>query len=109
MIRKKLITIRKASKSLFFNHLKFVNESNAGAKVLQNLELTPTDKSKAFCKIKLSVDKASKQLVKSIIFDKNGNRYTYAIKSFKANTPTTAGTFTFDPKTYPGIELVDLR
>ena len=80
-----------------------------GAKVLQNLELTPTDKSKAFFKVKLSVDKASKQLVKSIIFDKNGNRYTYAIKSFKANTPTTAATFSFDPKKYPGVELVDLR
>jgi outer membrane lipoprotein-sorting protein len=89
--------------------IKFVNENNAGAKVLQNLELTPTDKSKAFFKIKLSVDKASKQLVKSIIFDKNGNRYTYAIKSFKANTPTTTSTFSFDPKKYPGVELVDLR
>ena len=39
--------------------IKYVNESNAGAKVLQNLELTPTDKSKAFFKIKLSVDKAT--------------------------------------------------
>jgi outer membrane lipoprotein-sorting protein len=89
--------------------IKFINENQAGAKVLQNLELTPTDKSKAFFKVKLSVDKASKQLVKSIIFDKNGNRYTYAIKNFKANTPTTASTFSFDPKKYPGVELVDLR
>jgi outer membrane lipoprotein-sorting protein len=89
--------------------IKYEKENQAGAKVLQNLELTPTDKSKAFFKIKLSVDKATKQLVKSIIFDKNGNRYTYAIKNFKANTPTTASTFTFDPKKYPGVELVDLR
>ena len=89
--------------------IKFVNENNAGAKVLQNLELTPTDKSKAFFKIKLSVDKASKQLVKSIIFDKNGNRYTYSIKAFAPNVKVAETFFTFDVKKYPGVELVDLR
>lgn len=89
--------------------IKFVNESQVGAKVLQNLELTPTDKSKAFFKIKLTVDKSAKQLVKSIIFDKNGNRYTYVIKNFNANTAVSPSTFTYDAKKYPGVELVDLR
>jgi outer membrane lipoprotein-sorting protein len=89
--------------------IKFVNESQVGAKVLQNLELTPTDKSKAFFKIKLTVDKSAKQLVKSVIFDKNGNRYTYVIKNFNANTAVSPSTFTYDAKKYPGVELVDLR
>ena len=89
--------------------IKFVNESQVGAKVMQNLELTPTDKSKAFFKIKLTVDKSAKQLVKSIIFDKNGNRYTYVIKNFNANTAVSPSTFTYDAKKYPGVELVDLR
>ena len=89
--------------------IKFVNESQVGSKVLQNLELTPTDKSKAFFKIKLTVDKSAKQLVKSIIYDKNGNRYTYVIKSFNANNAVSSSTFTYDAKKYPGVELVDLR
>ncbi len=89
--------------------IKFVNESQVGAKLMQNLELTPTDKSKAFFKIKLTVDKSAKQLVKSIIFDKNGNRYTYVIKNFNANTAVSQSTFTYDAKKYPGVELVDLR
>lgn len=89
--------------------IKFVNESQVGAKVLQNLELTPTDKSKTFFKIKLTVDKSAKQLVKSVIFDKNGNRYTYVIKNFNANTAVNPSTFTYDAKKYPGVELVDLR
>ncbi len=89
--------------------IKFVNESQVGAKVMQNLELTPTDKSKAFFKIKLTVDKSAKQLVKSVIFDKNGNRYTYVIKNFNANTAVSPSTFTYDAKKYPGVELVDLR
>lgn len=88
---------------------KFVDEKKAGAKVQQNLELTPTDKSKNFFKLKLTVDKSSKQIVKSVIFEKSGNRYTYAIKAFTPNFAVNAGTFTFDAKKYPGVEVVDLR
>ncbi len=88
---------------------KFVDEKNVGGKVVQNLELTPTDKTKEFFKIKLSIDKSSKQIVKSIIFDKNGNRYTYSIKKFSPNFAVNAATFSFDTKKHPGVEVVDLR
>lgn len=88
---------------------RFVDEKTVAGKVQQNLELTPTDKSKEFFKVKLTIDKASKQIVKSIIFDKNGNRYTYAVKAFAANPSITADSFNFDPKKHPGVEVVDLR
>jgi len=88
---------------------KFVDEKKVGGKVQQNIELTPTDKTKNFFKIKLTVDKASKQIVKSVIFEKTGNRYTYAIKEFTPNFAVNAGTFMFDAKKYPGVEVVDLR
>jgi outer membrane lipoprotein-sorting protein len=88
---------------------RFVDEKTVAGKVQQNLELTPTDKSKEFFKVKLTVDKASKQIVKSTIFDKNGNRYTYAVKAFAANPSITADSFNFDPKKHPGVEVVDLR
>lgn len=88
---------------------KFVDEKKVGGKVQQNIELTPTDKTKNFFKIKLTVDKASKQIIKSVIFEKTGNRYTYAIKEFMPNFAINAGTFMFDAKKYPGVEVVDLR
>ena len=88
---------------------KFVDEKKVGGKVQQNIELTPTDKTKNFFKIKLTVDKASKQIVKSVIFEKTGNRYTYAIKEFMPNFAINAGIFMFDAKEYPGVEVVDLR
>lgn len=88
---------------------KFVDEKTVGGKIEQNIELTPTDKTKDFFKVKLTVDKASKQIVRSTIFDKNGNRYTYTIKAFSPNPPVTEASFKFDAKKYPGIEVVDLR
>ncbi|MCF8284682.1 MAG: outer membrane lipoprotein carrier protein LolA [Sphingobacteriales bacterium] len=88
---------------------KFVDEKSVAGKVQQNLELTPTDKTKNFFKIKLTIDKASKQIVKSVIFEKTGTRYTYAIKAFTPNFAVNASSFTFDAKKYPGVEVVDLR
>lgn len=88
---------------------KFVDEKTVAGKVVQNLELTPTDKSKQFFKIKLSIDKKSKQIIKSVIFEKTGNKYTYAIKTFTPNFSVNTGTFSFDTKKYPGVEVVDLR
>lgn len=88
---------------------KFVDEKTVGGKIQQNIELTPTDKTKEIFKVKLSIDKASKQIVKSIIYNKDGNRYTYAIKGFTPNAAIAASSFSFDAKKYPGIEVVDLR
>ncbi len=88
---------------------KFIDEKIVAGKAQQNIELTPTDKTKEFFKVKLTIDKSSKQIIKSIIYDKSGNRYTYAIKAFVANPAINASTFSFDAKKYPGIEVVDLR
>lgn len=78
-------------------------------KTVHNIELTPLDGKRTFFKVKLQVDKASKQIVQAIIFDKNGNRYTYSIKAFVPNVKVAETFFSFDVKKYPGVELVDLR
>jgi outer membrane lipoprotein-sorting protein len=44
-----------------------------------------------------------------VIFDKNGNKYTYQIKTFTPNVKVPETTFAFDAKKYPGVEVVDLR
>lgn len=87
----------------------FVEEKTINGKVCQIVDLTPLDKTKSFFKVRLTIDKAAKQIVQSRIFDKNGNRYIYTIKSFAANPKLADTFFMFDPKKYPGIEVVDLR
>ena len=76
-------------------------------KNMQEVELTPTDKAKAFHKVLVYVDNSAINTTK--IFEKTGNRYTYSVNSLLTNTVIPDATFTFDAKKYPGVETVDLR
>jgi outer membrane lipoprotein carrier protein len=87
----------------------FIEEKNVNGKAIQFIELTPHDKSKSFFKIRLGIDKAAKAIQSAIVFDKNGNRYTYEIKKFTPNPEVADSFFAFDPKQHPGVEVVDLR
>lgn len=81
-----------------------------GGKTVQEIEMTPVDKSKPFFKVLVYVDKANKNIVSTKVFEKNGNHYTYAISGFTPNSPTvTDAQFVFNEKSYPGVEVVDLR
>ncbi len=80
------------------------------AKGLQVVELTPTDKKKAYFKIKLFVNKAEKSIQKMKIFNNNGGFITYDIVQFTANPKdVTDASFVFDAKKYPGVEVNDIR
>ncbi len=87
----------------------YMNDSKVNGKTIQNIDLSPTDSKRSFFKVKLQIDKLSKQIVSAVIFDKNGNRYTYSIKTFTPNIKVPESTFAFDSKLYPGVEVVDLR
>lgn len=87
----------------------YTNDSQLSGKTVHNIELSPLDSKRSFFKVKLQIDKISKQIMNAVIFDKNGNRYTYSIKTFNPNIKVPESTFAFDSKLYPGVELVDLR
>ncbi|TKC08916.1 LolA family protein [Pedobacter frigoris] len=87
----------------------YTGDTKSAGKVFQMIDLSPIDTKKSFYKIRLTIDKVAKQISNVLIFDKNGNRYTYAVKSFTGNVKVTENTFTFDVKKYPGVEVVDLR
>jgi outer membrane lipoprotein-sorting protein len=84
-------------------------DEKVDGKLCQVIDLTPEDSSKPFFKVRLSVDKAKKLVYSAMIFDKNGSRYNYVIRSFTPNVKVPESTFTFDKKDHPGVELVDLR
>ncbi|MCS6992022.1 MAG: outer membrane lipoprotein carrier protein LolA [Chitinophagales bacterium] len=87
----------------------FTEEKQMQGKTIQYIELTPLDKSKPYFKVRLGIDKATRTVQSAVVFDKNGNRYHFEIRNFVANPALADSFFQFDPRAYPGIEIVDLR
>ena len=88
---------------------KLNGETKKGSKTIQEIELTPVDKTKTFFKVLVDIDKNSKNIVSTKVFEKNGNRYVYKVVSMKTNTNIPASMFIFNPKDHPKAEVVDLR
>lgn len=88
---------------------KLNGQKKIGNKLLQEIEMTPVDKTKAFHKVYVYVDKATKTINTTKVLEKNGNRYTYTVNTMNGNTTISDAQFVFDKKKYPGVEEVDLR
>ena len=88
---------------------KLNGETKQGKKTIQEIELTPVDKTKTFFKVLVDIDKVSKNIVSTKVFEKNGNRYIYTITGMKTNINLPQSLFVFDAKKYPKVEVVDLR
>ncbi len=87
----------------------YTGENKVGNKTYQMIDLSPTDTKKAIFKVRLSIEKTSKQIENVVIYEKNGNTYTYLVRSFSPNVNVPETTFAFDTKKYPDVEVVDLR
>ncbi len=87
----------------------FLYKLNGETKGIQEVELTPIDKSKPFHKVLVSINKTAQSITNTKVFEKTGNRYTYAVNSMNTTSAVADGQFVFDAKKYPGVEVVDLR
>jgi outer membrane lipoprotein-sorting protein len=87
---------------------KLNGQQKLGGKSVQEIEMTPVDKTNNFFKIYVYIDKASKMVYSTKMLDKGGNKSIYTINSLKGNAPITDATFVFDKSKYPGVEEVDL-
>ncbi len=87
----------------------FLYKLNSDAKGVQEIELTPIDKTKMFHKVIVFINKAAKTITSTKVFEKAGNRYTYTVSGMNTTTNISDAIFAFDKKNYPGMELVDLR
>jgi len=73
------------------------------------IELTPNNKEESYFKIRLWIDKEEESIIKTTVFEKTGNRYTYSIKNFEANPEFTESYFSFSEEAYPAYLVTDLR
>ena len=75
---------------------------------VESVELIP-NVIKNFTKVMLVVDKTRKQVKGFIMFDKNGNTFTYKVTNYQTDIPVTTADFAFDKAKFPGVEVIDMR
>jgi len=88
---------------------KLNGESQLGGHTVQEVELTPVDKTKSFFKAVLYIDKTQHTPVSMKLFDKSGNRTTLDMSKLNGNAPFTDAQIAYNKAKYPGAEEVDLR
>jgi outer membrane lipoprotein carrier protein len=88
---------------------KLNGEKKVGNKTLQEIEMTPNDKTKPFHKVYLLIDKATTGIYSTKVLEKSGNRYIYTVSSLNGNAAVADTKFVFDKNKYPNVEVVDLR
>lgn len=91
-----------------FKYLYLQDKTEAGV-VYEEIDLVPEKKDAKFFKIKMMIAKKDKSLSSFTMFDKSGNRFKYTISKFNPAAKVEDAFFAFDPKKYPGVEIVDLR
>ena len=106
-----MITPQKLFTNFYDKDFRYIlnGEKKLGTKTLQEIEMTPLDKSKPFHKVYLQVDKAAKTIYSTRVLENAGNRYSYTVTSMKTNQKFEDSKFVFDKTKYPGVEEVDLR
>jgi outer membrane lipoprotein carrier protein len=87
----------------------YLQEKTEGGVLCEEIDLVPEKKDAQYFKIKMFISKKDKTVQGFTMFDKGGNRYKYTITKFVPNSKVEDTFFAFDPKKYPGVEIIDLR
>ena len=88
---------------------KLNGEKKLAGKTVQEIGMTPNDKTKAFHKVYLMIDKNTRTIYSTRVLEKAGNRYSYTVNTLNGNANISDTKFVFNKKDYPGVEEVDLR
>ena len=87
----------------------YLQDRTEGGVLCEEIDLVPEKKDAQFFKIKMLIRKKDTSIQSWQMFDTGGNQYKYTIAKFNPNVKIEDRYFTFDPKKYPGVEVIDLR
>ena len=88
---------------------KLNGEQKQGTKILQEIEMTPKDKTKNFHKVYVLIDKKANTIYSTKVIENTNDSYSYVVTSMKTNQVVADNQFTFDKSKYPGVEEIDNR
>jgi outer membrane lipoprotein carrier protein len=87
----------------------YLEDKTEGGVLCEIVDLVPEKKDAQYFKVRMNIAKKDKSVQSFTMFDKSGNKYKYTITKFNPNPSVNDAVFTFDPKKYPGVEVIDLR
>ena len=87
---------------------KFIKETTEKGVLVQVIDLTPL-KPTSYYKIRLTLDKNKKQIMRLTVHEKDGTQYTYTVDKFTVNQNLSDDLFVFDVSKFPGVEVIDIR
>ncbi|MCK6616671.1 MAG: outer membrane lipoprotein carrier protein LolA [Cyclobacteriaceae bacterium] len=87
----------------------YLEDVTEGGVLCEVVDLVPEKKDAQYFKIRMNISKKDRSIQSWTMFDKGGNKYKYAITKFTPNVAVADNFFMFDPKKYPGVEIIDLR
>jgi outer membrane lipoprotein carrier protein len=89
---------------------KYNGEKKEGTKTIQEIEMTPCNKTRPYSKVYVYIDKTGSTINKTKVIEKgNNNRIVLSVNSLTSNSTVTDASFKFDAAKYPGVEVIDLR
>jgi outer membrane lipoprotein carrier protein len=91
-----------------FKYLLMGDKTEAGV-ACDEIDLVPEKKDAQYFKVKMMISKKDKSVQNFTMFDRSGNKYKYVITKFTPNVKVDDAYFAFDPKKFPGVEVIDLR
>ncbi len=87
----------------------YIADKTENGVLCEEIDLVPDKKDAQYFKIKMMINKKDKSIQSWTMFNKAGDRYKYSITKFNPSAKVDDTFFTFDPKKYPGVEVIDLR
>lgn len=87
----------------------YLEDKTEGGVVYEVVDLMPEKRDAQYYKIRMNIVKKDKSIHSWIMFANGGNLYKYSITKFNPAAKIDDATFTFDPKKYPGVEVIDFR
>lgn len=84
-------------------------EAKEQGQVVQQIEFKPLDRNAEYTKLRMNVNKATKDVVSIEAFGRDGSRYKLRLNSLEPNSRFPAGHFTFNKSDYPDYYVEDLR
>lgn len=89
--------------------LRYMGEKNIASVLCTEVELYPTDLTGNIARIRLAIEKTSKNIRQLVQQGKDGIIFTVDIKKLVPNLPVDDSFFVFDEKAHPDVEVIDMR